>query len=105
MSQYSGGYFGKEFAGRGVAHADFDNDGDIDIAVGHLDRPLALLSNETNGKFHSISIQLHDFQRRDLTGSTVQIQLDDREITVPVVKGEGYLSSVDPRIIVGVRFG
>ncbi|MEC9093180.1 MAG: CRTAC1 family protein, partial [Planctomycetota bacterium] len=102
ISSQAGGYFQKTFAGRGVAQCDFDNDGDVDIAVGHLDAPLAILLNETETDNRYIQIQLLDVLRNDLTGTEVVIQVDDQEITLPVVKGESYLSSGDQRLHIGV---
>ena len=102
VSAQAGNYFKQEFAGRSVAQCDFDNDGDVDIAVGHLDAPLAVLSNETETENRYIQIQLLDIRRNDLTGTEVIIQTGSQEIVLPVVKGESYLSSGDSRLHVGV---
>src|SRR6185436_15188801 len=48
ISQYSGAYFQDRWLGRGAAGGDYDNDGDLDFAVTHISRPVALLRNDTN---------------------------------------------------------
>lgn len=102
VSARAGEYFEKKFAGRSVARCDFDNDGDTDIAVGHLDQPLALLQNQTQSENNFLQIQLLELDRRDLTGTEVEVQFDDRTVVLPVVRGEGYLSSSDSRLQVGI---
>jgi hypothetical protein len=47
VSAGSGGYFTEPHVGRGAAAADFDRDGDVDVAVNHLNGPAALLRNDT----------------------------------------------------------
>ncbi len=46
-SDYAGEYFQRKFLGRGAAGGDFDNDGDLDLAVSNVGQPLGLLRNET----------------------------------------------------------
>ena len=78
---------------RGSAVADFDNDGDLDVAINSIGGPLALLRNEgTSG--HWLEVQLEGFH----PGAVVTVTLPDgRELTREVRAGGSYLSSEDPR--------
>lgn len=83
--------------GRGSAVADFDNDGDLDIAVNQIAGPVALIRNESPpGRSLTVTVD------PPLPGTTVEVQLDGgtvvrRELYV----GSSYLSSEDPRFHVG----
>lgn len=46
ISSVSGDYFNQEFGGRGVASADYDNDGDVDLFIVNNDGPGILLNND-----------------------------------------------------------
>ncbi len=46
VSSASGDYFNQEFGGRGVASADYDNDGDIDLFIVNNAGPGVLLNND-----------------------------------------------------------
>jgi Na+-translocating ferredoxin:NAD+ oxidoreductase RnfD subunit len=83
--------------GRGVAAADYDNDGDVDLAVGSIGGPLALLRN-TGARGHWLGVTVRPFS----PGATVSLTLaDGRELVREVQAGSSYLSSEDPRL----RFG
>jgi hypothetical protein len=78
---------------RGSAVADFDNDGDLDVAINSIGGPLALLQNDgTSG--HWLEVQLEGFH----PGALVAVTLPDgHELTREVRAGGSYLSSEDPR--------
>lgn len=42
------GYFAQPHTGRGLAYADFDNDGVLDLAVSHLEEPVAILRGNSH---------------------------------------------------------
>ncbi|MEE2641533.1 MAG: CRTAC1 family protein [Planctomycetota bacterium] len=102
LSSQSGIYFQRKFAGRSVASCDFDNDGDVDLCVGHLDAPYALLENRTRSGNKSIQLQLLDQDRQDLVGTEVIVHLGAEKVVLPVVRGQSYLSAMDPRLHLGV---
>ena len=58
VSAGSGRYFAEPHVGRGAAAADFDRDGDADVAVNHLNGPAALLRNETTPAGGWLQIEL-----------------------------------------------
>lgn len=102
VSSTSGDYFERTFVGRGLAGCDFDNDGDLDIAISHLEKPSALLRNETQHSNHFIGLVLIDANRRSLVGSRVVVETETGKQTIPVVAGGSYLSNADPRLLAGL---
>jgi len=101
VSSTSGSYFFKRQLGRGSADADFDNDGDRDIAVVHLDRPVALL--EDRGKNPNwIGLIINSPSRTGLAGGRVEVRCGDWARTIPLVAGGSYLSVNDARVITAV---
>src|SRR5262249_46474057 len=84
--------------GRGLAVADFDNDGTPDIAVNSIGGPLALLRN--NGRHgHWLEVSFSKFS----PGAVVTAVLPEgRRIVREVHAGSSYLSSEDPRVQLGL---
>jgi enediyne biosynthesis protein E4 len=103
VSAFAGDYFAKPCLGRGVAAGDFDNDGRVDLAVNHLDRPLAVLLNETESPHQFIGIELMAANRIYPAGGRLIVSAGSKRRVIPIVDGESYLSSGDPRIVVGLE--
>jgi ASPIC and UnbV/FG-GAP-like repeat/NQR2, RnfD, RnfE family len=84
--------------GRGVAAADFDNDGHVDLAVGSIGGKLMLLRS-TGGSGHWLEVRLPRFA----PGAVVTAVLPDgRGLVQEVHAGSSYLSSEDPRVHFGL---
>jgi hypothetical protein len=83
---------------RGSAVADFDNDGDLDVAINSIGAPLALLRND-GAAGHWLEVQLEGFHPGALVTATLP---DGRELVREVRAGGSYLSSEDPRSLFGL---
>jgi cytochrome c peroxidase len=83
---------------RGGAVADYDNDGDVDIAINVIGGRLVLLRNDNVGG-NWLAVQLEGFQ----PGALVTVVLPDgRELLCETHAGSSYLSSEDPRCHFGL---
>ncbi|HEX2427486.1 MAG TPA: FG-GAP-like repeat-containing protein, partial [Gaiellaceae bacterium] len=84
--------------GRGLAAADYDNDGRMDIAIASVGGPLVLLRN-TGGRGHWLEVALPSFS----PGAVVRATLPGgRTLVREVHAGSSYLSSEDPRVHFGL---
>jgi hypothetical protein len=84
--------------GRGVAAADFDNDGHMDLAINSVSGKLLLLRG-TGGSGHWLEVTLPRFA----PGAVVTAVLPDgRRLVREVHAGSSYLSSEDPRVHFGL---
>jgi hypothetical protein len=83
---------------RGSAAADYDNDGDLDVAVATIGGSLVLLENKgTAGNW--LGVALEGFH----PGATVTAVLPDgRTLIRDALAGSSYLSSEDPRLHFGL---
>jgi hypothetical protein len=89
---------GQFLNGRGLAAADYDNDGDVDIAVNSIGGPLVLLRND-GATGHWLEVDLGTFT----PGTRVTAVLPDgRTLIRDVQAGSSYLSSEDPRVHFGL---
>ena len=83
---------------RGSAVADFDNDGDPDVAINNIGGPMALLENVAPPG-HWVQIALVGSP----PGARVSIELDTGERLIRELHtGSSYLSSEDPRLHFGL---
>ena len=94
--------FRKEYVGRGSAAADYDNDGDVDVAVSNSGGPLLLLRNE--GKHGDwIGFRLEGIKsNRQAVGARLTLETSAGTQVRETKAGDSYLSSSDPRVHFGL---
>lgn len=103
LSPQAGDYFHREVLGRGCAAADFDNDGDLDIAVQHLNAAVGLLQNNSSSDLRSISLRLIGTRgSRSALGARVRVTAADRMLLRHRDGSTSYLSCSDPRLLIGL---
>jgi hypothetical protein len=98
-----GGGFEKPRVGRGLAYADFDRDGDLDILLTTNNGPAVLFRNEQLTGNHSMRFELQGTQsNRDAIGANVQIFAGDLHQSRMVRGGSSYLSQSELPLTFGL---
>jgi enediyne biosynthesis protein E4 len=103
VSDQSGPVFAQPLSARGMAIGDFDNDGAVDVLVSVNDAaPLLLRNRAATGK-RWLGIRLVGKKcNRDAVGARITYQSGDLRRSRVKVGGGSYLSSHDPRIVLGI---
>ena len=96
--------FTQEWAGRGAAFGDLDNDGDVDIVVSNVGQPAFVLRNDGGNRNQWLAIKtVGSKSNRDGIGCAVKV-VSQSGLTqyFTVSTAAGYLSSSDKRLLVGL---
>jgi hypothetical protein len=103
VSAFAGAEFQLPAYNRGVAFADFDNDGRMDAIVTVLNGPAKLFRNLTPATSHWLGVKLSGtHSNRQGLGARISLQLPDgRTLYNHATTSVGYASSSEPI----VRFG
>jgi len=92
--------------GRGAAFADFDNDGDLDVAITTNHGPARLYRNDPiapAGPHHSIRFELTGTRsNRDAIGALVRLYYAGRYSALTVKSGSSYLSQSELALTFGL---
>ena len=104
VSEHSGSAFQKEWASRGAAVGDFNNDGYLDIAVSNCGGRAYLLRNNAGTGSHWIGLRLIGKRsNRDGIGARLQLTSGSGKIQYgTVTTTASYLSAQDPRVFFGI---
>ncbi|MBT6155363.1 MAG: tetratricopeptide repeat protein [Planctomycetaceae bacterium] len=97
-----GPYFMKPHVGRAVARIDWNRDGADDACITHVDRPVALLTNQSSQRGHFLCIHLRGVNcSRDAIGSVVKITAGDAVWYQHLTAGDGFQSSNQRKLTFG----
>jgi len=103
VSPQSGPVFAKTFAARGLAIGDFNNDGAVDVLISNNDGPPVLLRNNVGRQNHWLGVRLVGRKSNpDAIGARISYQAGDLKRERMQVGGGSFLSSHDPRMVLGV---
>jgi enediyne biosynthesis protein E4 len=103
LSEQSGPVFAKRFSARGLAIGDFNNDGATGVLISVNDGAPVLLKNNVGAQNHWLGIQLEGRKaNRDAIGARVTYQAGDLRRHRMKVGGGSFLSSHDPRMVLGI---
>ena len=103
VSEQLGPDFMRPVAGRGLAVADFDNDGDLDLIVNNRGDHPKLLRNDGGNANHWLEVFLLGTKsNRDGIGSTLKLTSEGFTQMKQSQGGMGYMSASDPRIHFGL---
>ena len=103
VSQNSGAIFSRDFSGRGMATGDFDNDGDLDVLVSNNGEGPLLLRNDGGNKNNWLGLSLLGTKSNPAAvGAVITWQAGTLKRSRLKTGGGSYLSSHDPREILGI---
>ncbi len=103
VSQQSGPGMLVKRSSRGAAFEDFDNDGDVDIAILNSGQEPTLLKNDSPQQGHWLQIRLRGTKtNRDGVGARVKVVAGDLTLIDEVHSGRGYQSHHGSRLYFGL---
>jgi len=103
VTAQAGPAFHKGIAGRGLALGDFDNDGAVDVLVTVNDGAPMLLRNNVGRRNHWLGVRLIGRKANvDAVGAVVSYQAGDLKRRRVKISGGSFLSSHDPRLVLGL---
>jgi enediyne biosynthesis protein E4 len=103
VSAQSGAIFVKKMASRGLALGDFDNNGSVDLLITTNNGAPVLVRNNAGKSNHWLGVRLIGRTANiDAIGAKLTYQSDDLHRHYFKVGGGSYLSSHDPRVVLGL---
>jgi enediyne biosynthesis protein E4 len=103
ISAQSGPVFAKNLSARGLALGDFDNDGAVDVLISTNGGAPLLLRNNAGKRNHWLGLKLIGTKSNcDAVGARVSYQAGDLRRSRMKTGGGSFLSSHDPRMVLGM---
>jgi hypothetical protein len=103
ISGESGPVFERATSSRGLAIGDFDNDGAVDVLISVNDASPVLLRNNAGRRNNWLGVKLVGKKcNPDAVGARLTYQAGDLRRSRMKVGGGSYLSSHDPRVVLGI---
>jgi hypothetical protein len=103
ISAQSGPAFARALSARGLALGDFDNDGCVDVLISVNDGAPVLLRNNAGRQNHWLGLKLLGKKSNpDAIGARISYQAGDLKRSHMKVGAGSYLSSHDPRMVLGL---
>lgn len=103
VSKEAGPVFSRDFAARGLAVGDFDNNGKQDVLIGVNGGAPVLLQNQSSASNHWLGIRLAGKNcNRDAIGARLSWFANGKKRSRLKTAGGSYLSSHDPREVLGL---
>jgi enediyne biosynthesis protein E4 len=99
----AGPFFEQPRPGRGLATADMDRDGLVDIATSNVEKPSVLVRNTSTAQGKWLGIELIGTKsNRNAVGAIVVAQAGPYKLVRQVVGGGSYASSSDRALVIGL---
>lgn len=98
-----GAYFQSKYLGRAIARLDWNRDGLQDLAVTHMEAPVALLANRSARQGRYIAIDLRGVtSSRDAFGTIVRLTAGERQWSLQLVAGGGFEAASQRQMLIGL---
>ncbi|MEX1228825.1 MAG: CRTAC1 family protein [Planctomycetaceae bacterium] len=102
-SAAAGDFTAEPNVARGLAIADLDSDGGVDVAIGNGAGKSRIYRNEIPGRGHWLSVRAVDPElKRDAIGAEIRVETSDKTLLQIVQPASSYLSSHDVRCHFGL---
>ena len=103
VAEGRGGALSRPYVGRGLATADYDNDGDTDVLLLCVGERPRLLRNDGGNRGNWIGVDLvGTSSNRDGVGARVRVTAGGLSRSKVRAGGTSYLSASDPRLLFGL---